>query len=239
MYQELQRLKVDLQSKKPYSRQVTVQLKELDTLDYICSGMILDGEGLTRDDIQGMLDGEMPKEASLKQCMMVRNYQELMDVIQDSLDLKCSLDIKLLMKFHSILTGKDTGLRKSNYMAVDFKYVPPHSTEIEAKLNQLLRNIYKSNTNEIRNAAMIHCGILAIYPFEEDSGLMARVAMNYYLQEKGYLPVALGYNYDEYMSTMTECLRDDNEALFFWGLERAVYNKLTQVQQIIDTAENE
>lgn len=237
MYQELQRLKVDLQLKKPYGGKVNEQIKQINLLDYICSGMILDGDELTREDIQGMLDGEMPKQASLKQCLMVRNYQGLVSVIQDSLDLKCSLDTKLLIKFHSLLTGKDEGLRKSNYMAVDFKYVPPHSTEIETRLNSLFRNVYKSSTNEIRNAAMIHCGILAIHPFEEESGMMARIAMNYYLQEKGFLPVALGYNYDEYMSTMTECLRDDNEALFFWGLERAEYNKLTQVIQIIESEE--
>ncbi len=237
MYQELQRRKVDLQLRRPYSRQVNEQLKRLDTLDHVCCGMILDGAELSREDIQGMIDGEMPKQASLKQCMTVKNYMELMEVVQDSLDLKCSLDTKLLLKFHDILTGQPSGFRKSNYMAVDFKYVPPHHTEIESKLNILFRNVYKNSTNEIRNAAIIHCGIMAIQPFEEDSGVMARLAMNYYLQEKGYFPVALGYSYDEYMSTMTECLKDDNEALFFWGLERAEFNKLDHVLQIIESEE--
>ena len=237
MYQELQKRKSDLESRKPYSRQTAEKIKRLNTLDYICCGMILDGADLSRMELQGMMDGEMPKTASLKQCMMVRNYFGLMDVIQDSLGLRCSLDSKLILKFHEILTGQMKGFRKSNFMAVDFKYVPPHSTEIESKLNILFRNVYGSDANVIRNAAMIHCGILAIYPFEEESGLMARIAMNYYLQEKGFLPVALGYNYDEYMSTMTECLRDDNEALFFWGLERAEFNKLDYVLQIIESEE--
>lgn len=237
MYQELQKRKVDLQSRKPYSRQVAEQIKALNALDYICCGMLLDGAELSREELQGMLDGEMPKQASLKQCMMVRNYMGLMDVIQDSLDLGCSLDIRLLLKFHEILTGESSGFRKSNFMALDFKHVPPHHTEIENKLNMLFRNIYKSNSNEIRNAALIHCGIMAIYPFEQDSGIMARLAMNYYLQENGFLPVALGYSYDEYMSTMTQCLKDDSEALFFWGLERAEFNKLDHVLQIIESEE--
>lgn len=237
MYQELQRRKVDLQLRRPYSRQVTEQLRQLDALDYICCGMILDGDELSREDIYGMMEGEMPGQASLKQCMQVRNYMELMDVISDSLALKCSLDTKLLLKFHEVLTGKSGGFRKSNYMDLDFKNVPPHHTEIENKLNVLFRNVYRSSTNEIRNAAAIHCGILAVHPFEEESGVMARIAMNYYLQEKGFFPVALGYSYDEYMSTMTECFRDDNEALFFWGLERAVFNKLDHVLRIIESEE--
>ena len=66
---------------------------------------------------------------------------------------------------------------------------------------------------------------------------MARLAMNYYLQEKGYLPVALGYNHNEYVSTMIECLKDNNDALFYWGLERAEFNKLTQVLQIVESME--
>lgn len=237
MYQELQRLKVGIQSKKPYPRSVAEQLKALDLLDLTVCGMLLEDGGLTRTDISGMIDGDMPKEVSLKQCMAVRNFQGLMDDFHNCLDLRCSLDIKLLLRFYGILTGKDGEFRRSNYTAVDLRYVPPHSTEIGDKLNQLFKNVYRSNANDIRNAAMIHCGILAIYPFEEESGLMARVAMNYYLMEKGYPPVALVYNYDEYMSTMTECLKDDNDALFFWGLERAVFNKLTQVMQIIESEE--
>lgn len=239
MYQELQKRKKDLQMRQPYKRQVAEDIKQLNMLDYICSGMILDGADLTREDIHGMINGEMPKQASLKQCVTVQNYIELMYAIHDSLELKSSLNTRLLCKFHGILTGNEKGFRKSNYLAVDFKYVPPHSSEIEKKLNQLFRDVYKDNTNEIRNAAMIHCGILAIYPFEEGNGMIARLAMNYYLQEKGYLPVSLGYNYDEYMSTMIECLRDGNETLFFWGLERAVFNKLIQVLQIIESAETE
>lgn len=239
MYQEIKKLKIELQLRQPYERNVVKQIKELNTLDYICSGMILDGAELSREDIRGMINGEMPVQVSLKQCMTVQNYINLMNVIHDSLEIKSSLDIRLLCKFHSILSGSEKGFRKSNYMAVDLKYVPPHSSEIEARLNQLFRDVYEDDTNEIRNAAMIHCGILSVYPFEEDSGVIARLAMNYYLQEKGYLPVQLGYNYDEYMSTVIQCLKDGNETLFFWGLERAEFNKMTQVLQIIEDAEAE
>lgn len=239
MYQELKKLKKELQSRKPYKRQVAEQIKQLNILDYICGGMILEGEDLSREDICGMIDGEMPEYVSLKQCITVQNYVDLMEVIHDSLELRSSLDIGLFCKFHNILTGNEKDFRKSNYVAVDLKYVPPHSTEIESKLNKLFRDVYEGDANEIRNAAMIHYGILAIYPFEKGNGIMARLAMNYYLQEKGYLPVSLGYNYNEYMSTMIECLRDNNETLFFWGLERAEFNKMTQVLQIIEAAETE
>lgn len=240
MYKELQRLRTELQSKKPYSRDIAVQLRQLDLLDQTCCGMLLDGDELSRGDIMGMLDGEIPKDVSLKKCIRVRNYAEVAEVIHDSLDLECSLDTKLLIKFYRILTGKDDGFRKSNYMDVDFRHVPPHHTEIEGKLKHLLWDVYGESVrdvNVIKRAAKLHCGIIEIYPFEEDSSMMARLAMNYYLQEKGFLPVALGFNYKEYMSTVTECLKNGDETLFFWGLERAEFNKLTQVLQIIESEE--
>ena len=33
---------------------------------------------------------------------------------------------------------------------------------------------------------------------------------------------------------MTECLKDNDDAIFFWGLERAEYNKMVQVLQIVE-----
>lgn len=239
MYQELQRKKLDLQLRRPYKLETAVALRELDQLDHICNAMILSGSDFSRREIQGMIEGEIPKTASLKECLFVRNYASLMDVMQDSLSLKCSLDIKLLLKFHSVLTGQPSELRRSNHAIVEFRHVPPNHSLIEQKLNQLFQEVYKSDTNVIRNASLIHYGILSVYPFEEYSGVIARTAMNYYLQEKGFLPVALGYSYQEYVSTMIECLRDNNDALFFWGLERAEYNKLTQVLQIVEAAEEE
>ncbi len=235
MYQEIERKKVDLQRRKPYDINTAVVLRELDQLDHICNALILNGSDFSREEIRGMIDGEMPKKASLKDCLFVRNYVELMDVIQNSISMSCNLDSKLLLKFQNILTGSESGFRRINQAVAELKHVPPNHSEIEPKLNQLFKNVYEAGGNEIRNAALIHYGIIAIYPFEEYSEIMARVAMNYYLQEKGYLPVALGYNHNEYVKTMVECLKDNNDALFYWGLERAEYNKITQVLQIIES----
>jgi len=235
LYQELQRKKSDLQSRKPYDLKTAVALRELDQLDHVCNALMLSGAEYSREEIRGMIDGEMPKTASLKDCLFVRNYVELIDVIQDSISIKCSLDSKLLLKFHNILAGQVKGFRRINQAIAEFRHVPPNHSEIEAKLNQLFKTVYENDFNEIRNASLIHYGILSIYPFEEYSEIIARLAMNYYLQEKGYLPVALGYNHKEYVSTMIECLKDGNDALFYWGLERAEFNKLTQVLQIIET----
>lgn len=234
MYQELLKQKVDLGLRKPFKRETVRKLKKLNELDYIYGGLYLDGTDLSRKEVEGMMEGDIPRTASLRECVFIKNYLNTLELMRDSLALKNSLDKRLLLKFHSALTGSNSAFRKSNPTVVDFKYVPPHASELESRLSQLLQEAYKYGANEIRSASRIHCGIMALYPFEEYSEVIARLAMNYYLEEKGFFPVMLGYNRKEYIMTVTECLKDRDDILFFWGLERAVYNKMAQVLQIVE-----
>ena len=93
MYQELQRKKKELQLNRPYDLNTAVALRELDQLDHICNAMILDGSEYSRDEIRGIIEGNIPKTASVKDCLFVKNYVELIDAIQDSISIKSNLEI--------------------------------------------------------------------------------------------------------------------------------------------------
>lgn len=239
MYQELLKQKMDLGMRRPFKKETIQTLKRLNALDYIYGAMALEGTELSRRTVEGMMDGEMPKNVALKDCVFIKNYLNTLELMQDCLALKCCLDKRLLLRFYSSLTGSDPGFRRSDMMAVDFKHVPPHHSEVESRLTKLLQAAYKVGANEIHRAAAIHCGIMDIWPFEKYNGIMARLAMNYYLEEKGFWPVTLGYNRREYIKTMIECLKDKDDKIFFWGLERAEYNKMAQVLQIVAMEEDE
>lgn len=239
MYQELLKQKVELGLRKPFKGETAARIKRLNELDYIYGAMSLDGIDYSRRDIEGMMEGEMPGTASLKECVFVKNYLNTLEMMRDCLELKCSLDKRLLLKFHESLTGVPSEFRKNTLTLMDFKHVPPHHSEVEKRLSQLLQSTYQNASNEIRSASRIHCGIIELHPFAEYSEVMARLAMNYFLEEKGFLPVALGYNRSEYVKTMIECLKDKDDALFFWGLERAEYNKQVQVLQIVQMDEED
>ncbi len=239
MYQEILKQKIDLGLRKPFKRETREKIQKLNDMDYIYGAMSLEGMAYSREEIEAMMLGEMPKDASLKECVLVKNCMNTLELMRDLLSLKNSLDKRLLLKLHSSLMGKPIGFRKSNSVMEAFDYTPPDYSEVENGLNKLFQTAYRSGSNAIHSASRIHCGILALHPFDTYSEVMARIAMNYYLEEKGFLPVALGYNHREYMKTMIECLKDQDDKLFFWGLERAVYNKLIQVIQIVETDEAE
>ena len=237
MYQELVKQKIDLSLRKPFKQETNMKIKKLNERDYIYGTMLLDGTNLSRQEIEGMMEGEIPRTASLKDCVFIKNYLNALEFMRDALAMKTTLDKRMLLKLHALLVGEMTGFRRSNSTIGEFRHVPPNHTEIESKLSQLLQRAYKTGANEIRSAARIHCGIIDIYPFEKHSEVIARMAMNYYLEEKGFLPVALGYNRQEYIKTVTECLKDQDVTIFFWGLERAEYNKQDLVRQIVESDE--
>lgn len=239
MYKELVKQKIDLGLRKPFRPETNQKLKRLNEMDYIYGSLDLDGTDLTKEEVAGMMEGQIPGDASLRECVFVRNYMNTLELMRDCLALKNSLDKKLLFKFYTTLTGKKAQFRKNEPVVSDFKYVPPHHADIENGLSRLLRDSYHIGANEIRRAAALHCGIIRLYPFEDYNETMARLAMNYYLEEKGFLPVALGYNRREYIKTMIECLKDQDDTIFFWGLERAEYNKMIQVLQIVENDEDE
>lgn len=239
MYQELLKQKIDLSLRRPFKNETNLKIKRINELDYIYGGLTLDGTDLSRQEVEGMMEGVIPGTASLKECVFIKNYLNALELIRNSLSMKNSLDTRLLLKLHGALTGSGSGFRRSTPTVVDFRHVPPHHSEIEERLGKLFQAAYKTGANEIRSAARIHCGIMDIYPFERYSEAMARMAMNYYLEERGFYPVALGYNRREYIKTVTECLKDKDITIFFWGLERAEFNKQDLIRQIVEEDEEE
>ena len=126
MYQELIKQKIDLGLRRPFKRETNRKLRKLRELDYIYGAMSLDGAELSRREIEGMIQGEIPRDAALKDCVFVKNYLNTLELMDDCLALRNSLDKRLLLKFYSCLTGKNAGFRRGNQPLTDFKHVPPH-----------------------------------------------------------------------------------------------------------------
>ena len=66
MYQQLLKQKIDLSLRRPFKNETNLKIKRLNELDYIYGGLALDGTDLTRQEAEGMMEGVIPKTASLK-----------------------------------------------------------------------------------------------------------------------------------------------------------------------------
>jgi len=233
MYEEILEKMMALDQQKPFEVEIRDQIGKLNKEDGVYLGLMLDGAELSRRDVGDMIRGELVKDASIRACTFVESYLNALPLVRDCLALGNHVDGRFLQKFQSLLTGEEPGYRQANLTVTDFRHVPGRQTEVEGRVDALLREVYNSGENPVTNAAHLHCGLIAVYPFEAYSEVMAGVAMNYYLEEKGFFPVALGYSRSEYVETMKKCLREKDEAIFVWGLERAIYNKLEVMLQML------
>jgi len=233
MYQEILEKKTVLDQQKPFGAETRNRIARLDEEDGIYMNLMLDGTELSRRDVASMIRGELVTDAPIRGYTFVENYAAGLRLVRDCLALGNCLDERFLLKFHSCLTGKEAGYRQTDVTVKDFSHVPAPHAEIRKRVNRLLREVYQTDEAYLVNAAHLHCGLMEIYPFEEYSEVMAGAAMNYYLEEKGFFPIALGYNRNEYLETVNKCFLEKNEGVFVWGLERAVYNKLEVLLQII------
>ncbi len=60
MYKELVKLKIDLGLRKPFRRETSRTLKRLNEMDYIYGSMDLDGTELSKKDVEGIMEGDIP-----------------------------------------------------------------------------------------------------------------------------------------------------------------------------------
>jgi Fic family protein len=84
----------------------------------------------------------------------------------------------------------------------------------------------------VRGAAFFHNRILEIQPFAIQSGGAARMLMQYELIRGGLPPVALSFSPEEYDRAVIAYLRKDDEAPFYSGLLRSIYNTLTLLDRL-------
>ena len=66
MYREIKKKKLILENRKPYRKEVSQFLDELNRVDWIYSSMRLDGNNLSRNSVERILKGEFLIDVSVK-----------------------------------------------------------------------------------------------------------------------------------------------------------------------------
>lgn len=235
MYQEIVEKKAVLDRRRPFSIEVNKQIHHMNRAEMIFSALKFEGSDLQREDIDKIMDGILIKEASIYDYTFIRNYNKLLSMMDNSLEMGNQLTNDLMLFFYRVFTDDDEGtFRRASAMIDAYRYVPIHPSEIELNLSHLFTKLYRGEGNPFFKAAHLHNYVIMIYPFEKYSELFARFAMNYYLREEGYPSVALGYGREEYMQLLKDLLKKEDHAPICNGLQRAAYNKMKVLLQMTE-----
>lgn len=236
MYREIKKKKVILENRKPFNRNLAIEMRELSLIDMIFTTMRLGNGCLDRKEIKTILDGNVIKEATIEEHSIIENYKALQYEIDNQLEMGSSLSLRTIVKLYEVLHGKCKGYRTNNPILRDYSYNPPHFKEVDEQMEIVLAWISKDNpgetSNELLKAAFFHNRFIEIYPFDEGNEEMARICLWYYMMSKGYPIFSMNFSLEEYNAALTQYFRNEEISGFYGGLERSLYNKLDYLLNI-------
>ncbi|QHI71324.1 Fic family protein [Aminipila terrae] len=242
MYQDILKKSLILDSRKPYSIGIRKQIKEMDLCELLYTSLHLDGSIIKKEQIKPILAGKVVAEATLNDHMAIENYINTLSVMENFIDLKSDISLKIMEDLHNVSCGvTETLWRKSNPVLYTLDYNPPHWQDVKEKIEEFIKWTYRADEelegNKLLKAAYLHNKIIEIYPFEYNCESTARLIMYYSLLRDGYPVFELRLSETEYNTSILEYLKHRKIEPFYKAVERGIYNKLDVLLQITEEEE--
>ncbi len=185
--------------------------------------------------VDGILEGMLQKDVSVGDYIFIQNSNELMREIYGNLEMGNKMDRTLLLKSYRILSENKKGsFRDSNPVVYGFNLVPVNAAEIEPQIVEMFRKVYSEDTeyNLILKAMFIHNKTIEIWPFEEFSGELAVFSMNYFLMERGLMPISFDMEHQDYLDLISACLKGRRREEMYKYIYDAVKDKMENTIEI-------
>ena len=235
---EIRKKLVILGNRSPFAKETKAYINHLETVDWIYMNMKLDGSPLTRENVEGILAGEMVLSGRIMDHMLIEKLENLRDEIYRKEKDREILSAGLAMGFENCLAGSYMGseeiIRKTSQTLQVYSYTPVHPADVLQHLvNFLAQSVIEWDFEDhFVKAAHIHNGFLKIYPFRENNEIIARALMEYYLIKKGYPMVPITMSESEYNSTFVDYLKTGDSTPLGDHLTKAVHDRLELMIQL-------
>jgi hypothetical protein len=214
----------------PFSDGVKVFKRRADLVDYTYSDLRLYGSKLSRGGVEGVLDGITVAGVPVFEHRLCEAHRKLLSRFADKLDMGMDTDGLILNEFCTILAGASLPpYREGSPLLYHLDFVPGDDGRISQGLAEMFAQAHRLETDGdfCLKAAVIHTGIVRVYPYADGfSELAARAAMQYELIKAGYFPVDIGAGEQEYNSVTGAAIRTGEPSAFAALLRTAVFKKL-------------
>lgn len=240
MYKDIEEKLDVLNRKKPFRKEFSAWVDESSLWGWIFTCLQLRGTPIEKGDVVSVLRGELIEKVPLEIYDFAHRCRDVYKDIKGSLDMKNSLTTKLLNRYYSMIFQEDKVMyRQNNPVVYEWRYNPPHFCDIEEQLDLFFRSfaIDRKKHDPLSAAAMMHLGILEIYPYGENSVTMAGVALLYVLMEKEMPVPHLFVSEQEYNEQVNTYLHSGDSSLFKKMLGRSLLNRLNVLLQVNEASE--
>ena len=229
MQKQLNAMKKEMTMHMRENASLRKAIKEISINDLIKASLLPRAMNYEDVNIDGLLDGHLQKNIPIKDYVFIENMKEVAHLAMNCLELSNYLDRNLLLSSYRILAEDKTAyFRKNNPVVYDFNHVPPHSFDIDERLDVALKKIYQPELGDdvVLKAMYIHNKIIEIYPFKEYNAELAIFAMNYFLMENGFMPIEFPLKRYPYCELTAACIKGRKQEEMYNHLVEAVYTKM-------------
>ena len=184
----------------------TFQKQYRDSLDmsWIAHDAALEGTVYTVQELQTAMDPQSSfvGDSSLQPiCEEIRRHREALDFVRETAQKrKLPVTLDTLKRLYTILHPEEGDIKTVKYRKdipqhrlYFHEYTPPD--KIPAKVRQAIDWVNDPETRKTRNpiriASRVHYDLLRVFPFQTDSGKVARLFMNLLLLRSGYPPAII------------------------------------------------
>lgn len=198
-------------------------------IEWVTMNMRLSGSLMNEENAAKIAGGEYILDATLEEHLLVTRLMEVLPLMEALLDLQEELSARTLAKFYQKISGGEEGeYRKSTPVLFHLSYNPVLPPEIEVELRRLLDHLHDGRlTDPLERAVHVHDHLIRIYPYDQYSEVIARMAMEYELLYSGQTMYPLTLSESEYNSALEEFLKK--------GRETAIYENLRLNKLMMDS----
>ena len=196
-FDEVDKLKQKLDSKRPIPKETLKSLKEAINLEWTYNSNGIEGNTLTLRETQVVLEGITVGGKTIKEHLEAINHEKAIIYLDELVKDNKSITEWNIKNIHQLILkeidNENAGkYRRENVTIKGARHIPPDYIKIPELMEKLILNYETWNKyHPIIQAALLHGELVKIHPFIDGNGRTSRLIMNLALMNNGYNPVII------------------------------------------------
>lgn len=196
-FDEVDKLKQKLDSKRPIPKETLKSLKESINLEWTYNSNGIEGNTLTLRETQVVLEGVTVGGKTIKEHLEAINHEKAIIYLDELVKDNKPITEWNIKNIHQLILkeidNENAGrYRRENVTIKGATHIPPDYIKIPELMEKLILNYETWNKyHPIIQAALLHGELVKIHPFIDGNGRTSRLIMNLDLMNNGYNPVII------------------------------------------------
>lgn len=196
-FNEVDKLKKELDSKRPIPKETLRSLEESINLEWTYNSNGIEGNTLSLRETQVVLEGITVGGKSIKEHLEAINHEKAILYLNDLVKEKNPITEWNIKSIHQLvlkdIDDENAGrYRRENVTVKGATHIPPDYLKVPELMEKLVLNYENWNDfHPIIQAALLHGELVKIHPFVDGNGRTSRLLMNLDLMNHGYNPVII------------------------------------------------